>query len=83
MSFKEEDNEEPIAALKQEQTTSLAAVTRRRTSLVKLMLKEENLHIVKTEIDEYDESFLEYQRAHHVLFDALTSEDIQDKEAKL
>ena len=68
--------------LKRKRTTALRAVTRCRNKLAKLMLDEDNLHEVKTELNEYDQLFLHYQEAHELYLDALLSEDEQDKATK-
>ena len=73
---------EALTALKRKRTTALSAVTRHRNALVQLMLKEDNLHHVKTELNEYDELFLLYQKAHEVFHDVLTSDEDIDKETK-
>ena len=46
------------------------------------MMKDDNLHHVKTELNEYDELFLLYQKAHEVFHDVLTSDEDIDKESK-
>jgi hypothetical protein len=46
------------------------------------MLKDDNLHEVKTELSKYDELFLHYQTTQQLYHDALLSEDDQDKETQ-
>jgi len=82
MTDPEAESGEDIAVLKRSKITALSAVTRCRNSLAQLMLKDDNLHHVKTQLDEYDELFLLYQEAHEIFYDALSLEEDQDKETK-
>ena len=77
-----EDVVEPTV-LKQRQTSAVTKVTKKRNAIVRLMMNTDNLHDVKTGLNEYDELFKDYQDAHTLLSDSLLTEDAKQNESQL
>lgn len=60
--------------LKSKQTSSLAAVTLKRTELTRLMTDDNDLHLVKSALDYFNNLFMAYQQVHYEYVDTLSSE---------
>ena len=71
-----------LATLKRRQTTALCSLTKCKNSIVALMQNDNNLHQVKTELDNYDQLFLSYQDAHDSLCQAIPEEVNKDSEVQ-
>ena len=67
---------------KYKQTASLSRVTKKRNAITNLMVDEDNLHIVKSELMVFNEYCVMYQSAHVSLCDVLHSENDTDIEIK-
>ena len=76
----EKGREENIWQLKNDQTAKLSAVSKQRNALMGLMESENNLRLVKSELDVLNILFREYQEAYNLHYRELTSEEDQDKE---
>ena len=59
----ERGKSEKIERLRQRRITALCAVTRQRNALSALMTNSNNLHLVKLELNQLEERFIEYRRA--------------------
>ena len=68
--------------LKYKQSGSLARVTRKRNEITNLMVDEENLHVVKSELTVFNEHCVSYQSANTDLCDVLHSENDIDIETR-
>jgi hypothetical protein len=67
---------------KNKQTSALSAVTKKRNELIKFMSHENNLHVVKTCLDELNDRFVQYQQCYISHFDLLLSETEQESESR-
>jgi len=67
---------------KHKQTSSLSRVTRKRNEITNLMMDEENVHIVKSELVVFNEHCRLYLSAHTDLCDVLLSDNDLDTEIK-
>ena len=70
-----------LKSLKKKLTSSLSALTKKRNEISKLMFNEENLHLVKTALEELNSAFLNYQSCYSSYYEKLTSEEDQDYES--
>ena len=73
--------EEPLnhlPSLKNGQTAALTKVTKKRNELMRAMMHYDELHQVKTLLDQYDRLFIEYQECHENYYDAIQCEDDKD-----
>ena len=76
----EKGREEKLRRLKNGQTAKLAAVSKQRNAITSLMEEENNLHLVKSGINDLNTAFREYQEAFDLHYRELISEEDQDKE---
>lgn len=76
----EKGQEQKVRQLKNDQTAKLTAVSKQRNALTGLMESENNLHLVKSELDALNTLFRDYQEAYNLHYRELTSEEDQDKE---
>ena len=67
----EKGKEENVRRLKQKRTNALAAVTRKRTDIGKLMHDRNNLDVVKSELAELDRLCQHFHDAHDLYYDEL------------
>ena len=72
--------EEKLRRLKNGQTAKLSAVSKQRNALTSLMEDQNNLHLVKSGINDLNTAFKEYQEAYDLHYRELTSEEDQVKE---
>ena len=66
--------------LKRLQASSLAAITRKRTEITLLMTDENDLHLVKTAVEDINVLFTKYQETHQEYLKLLSSEESQEHE---
>ena len=66
-----------ISRLRSAQVSSLAAVTRKRNEITKLMNEDGNLHLVKSALESLNDLFVRYQGAHHDYYSKLSLESDQ------
>ena len=78
----EKGKEEQVRRLKGKQIAALSAVSRKRTELTRLMADETNLHLVKTELSNVNALFEQFQQACDLHYNALSSEEEQDRESQ-
>ena len=63
--------------LRDKQTACLSAVTKKRTEITWLMTDYNDLHLVKSALDDMNNLFIEYQNAHREYLDVLTLQENQ------
>lgn len=76
----EKGKEEFIMKIKKKRTTLLSSSSKLRTKMTELMADEENLHIVKSNLEELDELFKQFTSHHNTLVEHTTSIEDKDKE---
>ena len=62
------------------QTSGLAAITRKRTEITRLMANDENLHLAKSALDDINDLFIKYQDIHHEYLSTLPLEEDKERE---
>jgi hypothetical protein len=76
----EAKKEEELRTLKNHRTTVLGNVTKQKNDLVDLMTTSDNLHLVKSAFDVYNERYGLYKTAHEEYTAAIEIEAEKDKE---
>ena len=71
-----------LADLKIKQTVACCKVTKKMNEISPYMTNYDNLHLVKTGFDEYNELYKCYQQAHVELFDNTENVDDQERDHK-
>ena len=66
--------------LRVKQTSGLAAITRKRTEITRLMANDENLHLAKSALDDINDLFIKYQDIHHEYLSTLPLEEDKERE---
>ncbi len=66
-----------ISRLRSAQVSSLAAVTRKRNEITRLMNEDGNLHLVKSALESLNDLFVRYQGEYHDYYSKLSVESDQ------
>jgi predicted patatin/cPLA2 family phospholipase len=78
----EKGREEKLSRLKNNQTSALSAISRKRSKITELMSDKENVHLVKTELSEVDELLRHFRNAHVDYHHELSSVEDKEKQNK-
>ena len=78
----EKGHGEKIRTQKNKQTAALAAVTKQRNEMARLMLNNDNLHLVKSGLDDYNRLSLNYNDCYITHTELLNSEDLEQEETR-